>query len=98
SRDGKRMASASLDQTVKLWDTATGELLRTFPGHTNAVTGIAFSPKDETRLASTGWDGSVRIWDAMTGTQIWSRECGLLLWDVTFSPDAERIATAGSDG
>jgi WD40 repeat protein/serine/threonine protein kinase len=98
SRDGKRMASASLDQTVKLWDTATGGLLRTFPGHTNAVTGVAFSPKDETRLASTGWDGTVRIWDATTGTQIWSRDCGLMLWDVTFRPDGERIAAAGSDG
>ena len=98
SRDGKRMASASLDYTVKLWDTATGQLLQTFPGHTNAVVGVAFSPKDDTRLASTGWDGTVRIWDAMTGGEVRRLDCGLMLWDVSYSPDGERIAAAGSEG
>ena len=51
SPDGTRLASASLDQTVKLWDVATGRELRTLHGHAGPVVSVAFSP-DGTRLAS----------------------------------------------
>ncbi len=48
SPDGARVLSGSDDKTVKLWDAATGALLRTFEGHTGYVTSVAFSP-DGTR-------------------------------------------------
>ena len=98
SRDGRLMASASLDYTARLWDPATGRPLRAFRGHDNAVVGVAFSPTDATRLATTGWDGTLRIWDATTGREVRRLDCGLMLWDVAYSPDGERIAAAGSDG
>jgi WD40 repeat protein/serine/threonine protein kinase len=98
SRDGKLMASAGLDNTARLWDTATGRPLRTFRGHEHAVAGVAFNPKDETQIATTGWDGTIRIWDAATGRELRRLDCKLMLWDVAFSPDGERIAAAGSDG
>lgn len=44
SPDGKRLASASEDQTCKVWDAATGQELLTLKGHTTAVNSVAFHP------------------------------------------------------
>ena len=63
SPDGARLASASFDQTVKVWDAATGQELRTLMGHTEWVNGVAFSP-DGARLASASRDGTVAVYDA----------------------------------
>jgi WD40 repeat protein len=64
SPDGQRLASASVDKTVKVWDAATGQEVLTLKGHTGAVSSVAFSP-DGTRLASAG-AGGVKVWDATT--------------------------------
>ena len=58
SPDGKRLASASGDQTVKVWDATSGQEMLTLKGHTDAVMSVAFSP-DGKRLASAsfGSDG-----------------------------------------
>ena len=69
SPDGKRLASASEDGTVKLWDAATGQETLTLKGHTDIVTSVAFSP-DGKRLASASRDGTVKVWDAATGQEI----------------------------
>jgi hypothetical protein len=61
SPDGQRLASASYDQTIKLWDTATGQELLTLKGHTSSLTGVAFSP-DGKCLASACYDGAVKLW------------------------------------
>jgi hypothetical protein len=49
SPDGKQIASASLDNMVRLWDSATGMVRHTLPGHSDGTVGVAFSP-DENRL------------------------------------------------
>ena len=65
SPDGRTLASASWDGSVKLWRVADGELVRTFHGHVGPVTGVAFLP-DGRSLASTGDDGTVRVWSVET--------------------------------
>jgi WD40 repeat protein len=60
--DGDFLASAGGDETVRLWEIASGNLLRTLNAHTAAVTSLAFSP-DGSRMASGGLDGLVFIWE-----------------------------------
>ncbi len=60
--DGTQFASASRDQTVKVWDPLTGELLVELPHGTDNVAGVVFSP-DNTQVYSGDWNGSIRIWD-----------------------------------
>ena len=60
SPDGARIASGSLDRTVRVWDAATGACAATLEGHSHNVMSVAFSP-DGARLASGSLDGTVRV-------------------------------------
>ena len=66
SPNGKTLASAGNDRIIKLWDVATGEVLRTLKGHTGAVESITFSPDGRT-LASGSWDSTIKLWDVPSG-------------------------------
>jgi WD40 repeat protein len=63
SPDGKWIATASSDQTLKLWNAKTGQMSLTLRGHTDEVTSVAFDPNGK-RLASASQDGTVKVWDA----------------------------------
>ena len=65
SKDGKSLATASADKTIRLWD-ATGKPLRTLTGHENAVLCVAWA--DAKSLASGSADKTVRVWH--TGSDI----------------------------
>jgi WD40 repeat protein len=62
SPDGKALASAGHDETVKVWEVATGKNLATLRRHTRAVPRVAFSPDGKT-LASTSADHTIKLWD-----------------------------------
>jgi WD40 repeat protein len=80
--DGRTGASGSRDETVQLWDVATGQLLRTLTGHRSAITALAFAPDGRT-LATGGADGMVLLWDVPGGGLLTRLPCldrVLALW------------------
>ena len=90
-----RIASASYDPTIRLWDASTGEELHTLKGHTNVVTSVTFSP-DGKRIASASGDGTVKLWDVVTGRETATfTEHTKGVRTVAFSPDALRVVSGG---
>jgi WD40 repeat protein/tRNA A-37 threonylcarbamoyl transferase component Bud32 len=97
SPDGRHLAGACWDRTVKVWDALTGEGALTLVGHTRPVTSVAFSP-DGRRLASASGDGTVKLWDAQTGRLALTLQGHTEgVSSVAFSPDGRRLASASYD-
>jgi WD40 repeat protein len=61
SPDSSLLISASADKTIRLWNTSTGELLRTISGHRDRVTALSFNP-DRQSFASASADKTIKIW------------------------------------
>jgi WD40 repeat protein len=85
------------DNTLKLWDAASGRELRTLSGHTNWVLSAAFSPDGRT-LASGSPDTTLKLWDAASGRELRTLAGHTVsVNSVTFSPDGRTLASASHD-
>src|SRR5262245_43682935 len=67
--DGKTLASAGRDNSVRLWDVGTGEQRAILKGHSETVCCLAFTPEGKT-LASGSQDKTVRLWDVSKGKAV----------------------------
>jgi WD40 repeat protein len=94
---GRWLASGSEDKTVKLWDTDSGELVRTLEGHQDIVRSVAFDPQGRW-LASGSDDEAVKLWDVESGHTVHSLE-GHKAWvtSVAFDPNGRWLASASYD-
>ena len=98
SPDGSEIVSASSDNTVRIWDSRTGECKHILSGHTSRVKSANYSP-DGSEIVSASWDNTIRIWDSRTG------ECKHVLSGhdhhignyASYSPDGSEIVYTSSD-
>jgi len=93
-RDGRFVASGSIDRTARLWEVATGRMVRGFSDDTEAVSTVAFSP-DGSLLATAG--RNIKVWEVRTGRVLHTFTVPDNTNAVAFSPDGTRLASGGWD-
>ncbi len=100
SPDGTKIASSSMDATVRIWDANINEPInQTQPililsAHTLPVVWVDWNPSG-TKLASASLDGTVRVWDATSGQLLQTIQVGAPVLNVQWSPDGTHLAYSG---
>ncbi|KAF7975275.1 hypothetical protein HWV62_10164 [Athelia sp. TMB] len=98
SPDGTRIASCSLDNTIRLWDAKTRQAVGVLKGHAGPVLSVAYS-LDGARLVSGSQDKAIRVWDVATRNLIGEplKGHGGGVRSVAYSPDGAHIVSGSSD-
>ena len=98
SPNGALLATASLDQTVKIWSTNGWTLQQTLAGYTNGVTSVAFSP-DGSKIVSGSMDGTVKVWNwSSSNCLVTIAAHALPVTETVFSTDGTRVISGSDDG
>ena len=101
--DEKTIASASNDRTIRLWDTETHQISKTltgnqdYPGHTDYVTAVAWSPVDKHLIASASSDSTSIIWNIEKDTNITLFGHSDEVTSIAWSPDGKFVITGSKD-
>jgi WD40 repeat protein/serine/threonine protein kinase len=99
SPDGRQVASAAEDHTVRLWDVATGNSLQVLKDHTDKVLAVAYSPNGS-QVVTASADGTVRQWKVATGRPVAAPYRGHRheVQTAVYSPDGRWIASGDHEG
>ncbi|AOY79500.2 AAA-like domain-containing protein [Moorena producens JHB] len=95
SHDAKTLATASFDNTARIWD-KKGNQIAVLRGHQSRVNSVAFS-HDAKTLATASDDGTAIIWDNQGNQIAVFRRHQDKVYSVAFSPDGQKLATASDD-
>jgi len=95
--DGKTVVSGSRDETLKVWDLATGHCRATFKGHTGVVNGVAITPDGKTVVSGSS-DNTLRVWDLETGhcRATFEGHSGPI-WVAAVTPDGKTVVSGSID-
>ena len=96
SPDGKTLASGGNDHVIRLWDSATGGLLREMRGHERAVGHLHFTPDGEFLISASTY--SVRLWEVESGEELNQWRDAQSINSLAFSPNSSAIAVADWSG
>lgn len=106
SPDGKLLASAGADKTVRLWNAKTGQSIGVLTGHRYRVRSLAFTPDGKLLVSGAGqflddkWCGEVKVWEVQSSKlrQSWSAEANNDVNSVALFPDGKLLASGGLKG
>ena len=104
SSDGRMLASAGVDNTVRLWDTTTGQLQKTLEDPAGEwyhfYTSVAFSPDGSTLAGGVHLYNTFVLWDVATGShqKTFRNSEDAAITNLAFSPDGSTLASANEDG
>src|SRR5262249_8144909 len=97
--DGRTLAMACREGSVRLWEVASGTLVATLKGHSSAVNAVVYSPDSRT-LASGGTDQTGRLWDVETRRELMQLAPGSIelgqVQTLAFSSDGKELLAGGS--
>jgi len=95
--DGALIATAGYDQVIRVWDGASGKLVREIPGHNGAVFDLAFSPNGKL-LASASGDQTSKVWRVSDGERLDTlNQPQGAQFRIAFTPDGKHLLGAGAD-